>query len=116
MDLRQESVENITIVTVPVDFLDGSNSAELKSQLFGIIENSSDVILDLSHVQFIDSTGCGAMLAGVKQLRAKDGDLKLCGITKSVRALFDLIGIKSVMGVFDTREEALASFQSGASI
>lgn len=115
MELKLESFDAITIATVPVDALDGSNDGELKAQLFKLIESHKQIVLDLSQVQFIDSTGCGAMIAAVKQLRAQDGDLKLCCITKPVKALFRLIGLKTLFGIYSTREEALESFVSRTS-
>ena len=77
MKLNQEIIDGALIVTVPVDALDGSNDHQLRAQLFALIQDHRNLILDLNQVQFIDSTGCGVMLAALKQLRAVGGDLKL---------------------------------------
>lgn len=115
MELELEKNDDIAIVTVPVEYLDGSNDGTFKEGLFSFLEDHRRMILDLSQVEFIDSTGCGAMIAAVKQLRSSGGDLKICSITKPVRALFDLIGIKTVIGIYSTREEAIQAFSEEAS-
>jgi len=48
--------------------------------------------------------------AGLRRLSARDGDLKLCGVTKPVRASFEIARMHRIIDILDTREEALAAF------
>ena len=44
-----------------------------------------------SELQFVDSTGLGTIVSCLKMLNGSGGDLKLCGMSKSIRALFELV-------------------------
>lgn len=51
------------------------------------------IVLDLSELDFIDSTGLGAMLGVLKRLREKDGELALSAVSPRVQKLLDLTGL-----------------------
>jgi len=91
------------------EFLDANTSREFKDELPTALGESNKVVLDLEHVQFMDSAGCGAVLTLFKTLRASGGDLKICCVTNPIRALFDLVRMQRIIEVFRTREEASAA-------
>lgn len=64
-------------------------------------------VLDMSQLQFVDSSGLGAILSCLRELNKRDGDLSLCGLTKPVRTLFELVRMHRVFEIFNTREEAI---------
>ena len=57
----------------------------------------------------------GATVSGdtnvVQQIHEAGGDLKLCNLTKQVRALFELVRMHKILDIFETRAEAVAAFQ-----
>lgn len=65
------------------------------------------VIVDLSEVDFIDSSGLGAIVAAMKQLR-EGQRLELAGLTPTVSKVFRLTRMDTVFSLFDTLEEAVA--------
>jgi anti-sigma B factor antagonist len=69
------------------------------------------IILNLGQVQFIDSTGCGAILAFLRQLTPVGGDLKLCEVSKPVRSLFELVRMHRILDIYNTCDEAAKSFK-----
>ena len=81
MEFSVERIGDITIVDLPGDMLDASNSAELKQDVASVIETNTQVVFDMSHLRFVDSSGCGALLSCLRKINAKGGDLKLCGVT-----------------------------------
>jgi anti-sigma B factor antagonist len=52
------------------------------------------------------------MLSCLRQLSAKSGDLKLCGMSKQVQGLFELVRMHRIFDIFGTREEAVRAFQT----
>lgn len=66
------------------------------------------VVVDLTEVPFVDSTGVGALLSVLRDVRARGGDLVICGPTSELRHLMGSLGLPAVLRVFDTRDEALA--------
>ncbi|HUA85707.1 MAG TPA: STAS domain-containing protein [Bryobacteraceae bacterium] len=51
------------------------------------------------------------MLSCLRQLSAKNGDLKLFGMSKQVRGLFELVRMHRIFDIYPTREEAIRAFQ-----
>lgn len=112
MELSVETHDGIAVVTLFVDELDASNSAEFKQRMAPVLAAHRNVVIDLARVRFIDSSGLGAMLSCLRQLRAKGGDLELCGLSKSVRAAFELVRLHRVLDIRPTQAEAIEAFRS----
>lgn len=113
MELSTEKSDGITFITLRADSLDASNTQEFKRMAGAAVEPSAKIILDLASVQFIDSSGCGAILALLRQLSTVGGDLKLCCVTKPVRSLFELVRMHRILDIYNTREEAAKAFSLG---
>jgi anti-sigma B factor antagonist len=96
---------------VPVDELDASNSGEFKRDIAPLLQSHTKLVLDLRQLRFVDSSGLGAMLSCLRQLSAKGGDLKLCSLSKQVRALFELVRMHRIFDIYGTKEEAVRAFQ-----
>ena len=112
MEIAVNMRDGIAVATVPVDELDASNAGEFKRDVAPVLQANTKVVLDLSRLRFVDSSGLGAMLSCLRQLSAKSGDLKLCGMSKQVRALFELVRMHRIFDIYGTKEEAVKAFQS----
>ena len=110
MQLTVETVQNIAVVQVHGDQLDASNADDFKRQIAPVLTANSRMVLDLGQLQFVDSSGCGAILSCLKSLTSSGGDLKLCRVTRPVRNIFELIRLHRICEIFDSREDAVASF------
>lgn len=110
MELLVEKVDNVTVVTVPLEFLDASNNREFKDRMAQVLSGVKYLLLDLHHVNFIDSSGLAALLTCLKQLSASGGDMKICQATSPVKALFDLVKMHRIVEVCRTRDDALRAF------
>ena len=110
MNLSTENVGEVTVVVLGIDILDAGNAKEFKAGMSPILEKSSRVVLDLSQVNFLDSSGCGALLSCLRQVNTAGGDLKLFGVTKPVRTLFELIRMHRIVEMHESKEAAVASF------
>lgn len=111
MEIAVDKLDDVAVAAVPVDELDASNAGEFKRDIAPILQANSKVVLDLSRLSFVDSSGLGAMLSCLRQLGAKGGDLKLCGMSKQVRGLFELVRMHRIFEIYGTREEAVHAFE-----
>ena len=111
MPLTVDKVEDVAVVTVNVDEFDASNADDFKQEVAPVLQTCSRIVLDLSRVRFVDSSGCGAILSCLKQATTAGGDLKLCQVTPRVRTTFELIRLHRICEICDTREQAVAAFQ-----
>ena len=112
MEISVEMLEDIAVVALPGEHLDAGNAKEFKRDIAPVIDTHTKVIFDLSNLRFVDSSGLGAILSCLRRLNDKDGDLKLCGMTKQVRVLFELVRMHRIFEIFNTREEAAHSFEN----
>ncbi len=91
--------------------LDVSLQKKLKDELVLISEkNPNDLILELSKVDFIDSSCLGTLVSVSKLLRTKEGDLKLANPTDDVRSIFNITRLDRVFEIFDSTPEAVESY------
>ena len=68
------------------------------------------ILLDFSHVTYLDSSGLGELVGCYTSIRHRGGDLKLCGLSSRVFSLMKLTSLHSVFDVKDTEAQALAAF------
>ncbi len=112
MKLGLERIDDILVVTVPGRTLDIVHSDGFKRAIYPILAEEKKAILDITKLDFVDSSGLGAFVACAKMLRAAGEDLRICGKTKQVRWLFGLVKMHSICELFDTKREALESLKS----
>jgi anti-sigma B factor antagonist len=110
MQLDIDKSGEVAIVTLQAEHLDASAAEEFKREMIPILDANHKVVFDMSPLQFVDSAGLGAILSCLRRLSAANGDLKLCGLTKSVRAVFEISRMHRIFDIFHTRAEAIAAF------
>ena len=110
MDMANDKIGDVGVAAVPVEELDASNVGEFKRDIAPVLEANTKLVLDLSRLRFVDSSGLGAFISCLRKLNAKGGDLKLCGMSKQVRAVFELVRMHRIFEICGTKEEAVRAF------
>ena len=110
MEIVFDKVGAVAVAAVPVEELDASNAGEFKRDVAPLLEANTKLVLDLSRLRFVDSSGLGAFISCLRKLNAKGGELKLCGMSKQVRAVFELVRMHRVFDIYTTSEEAVHAF------
>jgi len=112
MDLRSRSEDNLQVVSVHDSRIDAAVALEFKEAMRTTTEGGSEtVVLDLSEVQFIDSSGLGAIVASMKHM-GQSRKLALAGLTPTVEKVFRLTRMDSVFSVFPTLDGALTELKT----
>jgi anti-sigma B factor antagonist len=87
----------------------------LKEELKAAVgEGASRVVIDLENVEFIDSSGLGALISALKALRSKDGVLSLSGVSEPVANILEITRLDRVFDIAADREDALSRCGTGA--
>jgi anti-sigma B factor antagonist len=110
MAIAFDRMGDVTVAVVPMEELDASNSAEFKRDVAPLLETTMELVLDLSRLRFVDSSGLGAFISCLRKLNAKGGDVKLCGMSKQVRAVFELVRMHRIFDIYGSKEEAVRAF------
>jgi anti-sigma B factor antagonist len=94
----------------PEGRIDGSRVHQFRQEVDSILEGESALLLiDLSAVPFVDSSGLGAMVSVLKTLRAKGGDIALCSLSEGVKILFKLTRMDKVFEIYENKEAFLST-------
>ncbi len=110
MELHSETLGDVMVARIKGDHLDASTVEDFKAAAHPVIEKSMKIVLDMGSLNFVDSSGIGAIISCLRKLNAKGGDLKLCGLSKPVRSLFELVRMHRIFDIFETSDEAVAAF------
>ncbi len=81
-----------------------------KEDLLALIDDgATDILVDLTQVEFVDSTALGVLIGGIKRLHPLDGRLLLIADTRPVLKIFAITGLDRVFSIYRDRKEALAA-------
>ena len=87
--------------------IDMKCSARVKDKFKEIYRNKPPVIVvDMTEVKFMDSSGLATLVGVLKWCRLNDSELRLAGLTKTVRNIFDICRLESIFQIYDSRAEA----------
>lgn len=112
MEIEDKQIGGILIVLPLEKRIDASVSTEFKGKMVDWINaGSRRIILDLSNVDFIDSSGLGAIVSSLKTI-GNDGDLVICGIKETVMGLFRLTRMNRVFQIFPSQPEAIQALST----
>jgi len=100
----------VTVHVIAGDHLDAGNVRDFKLAVEPMLKPHAKLVFDLSGLKFVDSSGLGAILSCLRQLNSQGGDLKLCGVTRPVRTLFELVRMHKVFDICNSSEEAIRAY------
>ena len=103
----------IAVVAFTRDSLDASNTKTFKNDMQPVLAQYRNILLDLEALQFVDSSGLGAMLSCLRSTHDQGGHLALCGMSKPVRTLFELVRMYRIFDIYASRAEALSVMDQG---
>ena len=98
MEIRNKIYGNILYVTMSGE-LDENNAIYSKSVLDDLFEKSgfNQVIIDLSELEFMDSTGVGILIGRYKKLKEKNIPIFICNPSKHAEKIFNMTGLYNIM-------------------
>lgn len=109
MELKRQVVGDILEIAVQSERIDAASAIKFKDEMRAAVEGPQErVLLNLSLVDFIDSSGLGAIVSAMKQLGA-GRRLELAGLTPKVEKVFRLTRMDSIFRIHDTPDAALAT-------
>ena len=86
--------------------VDLASSPDLDTAIIAAIESgTSSVAIDLTHVSFMDSSGLGVIVRGLKRCREADKDLDLVITNERVLKVFGITGLDQVIPIHDSIED-----------
>ena len=111
MEMKDEEHGDLLIVHVCSSRIDASKAPEFKQEITSRIESGhTKLLLDFSMIDFIDSTGLGALVACMRRLGSRE-KLSIVGAKGAVSRLFAITRMDQVFALYPTMATALARWK-----
>jgi len=111
LDLNAYSAQDVTVLEV-AGRVDSYSVPNLRAQLSKFVHRRpANIVVDLTGVNFIDSSGLAALVQGLRSCREWGGNLCLSNPQRPVRMILELTRLDSAIDIFPNNSEAIASFQ-----
>lgn len=108
MKFTVDKRDKFCVFKLDEDKLNSLNSPKMKSELVLInAEGFSNIILDLSDVTFVDSSGLSAILVGNRLCKEANGTFAICGANQNVSKLIKISQLQTILNVIPTLPEAI---------
>src|SRR5690606_12512100 len=109
LTLSTRSENGRTIVEVAGE-IDVYTAPRLREQLAELVDSGRyDIVVDMSGVEFLASTGLGVLVGGLKRVRTHDGSLHLVCTQERILKIFRITGLTKVFPIHETVEAAVAA-------
>jgi anti-sigma B factor antagonist len=104
-----ETKDNTTVIVLaPKGRLDITTAWQFRLKLQECIsKHSRHLVVDLSEVNFIDSSGLTSLVAGMRDAEKVQGSFRICNVHPEAKLVFEVTMMDSVFEIFDTEQEAL---------
>jgi anti-sigma B factor antagonist len=110
MTITTREVSHVTIVDITGRITLGDETGKLRDTIHQLIEQGKKkIVLNLAHVDYIDSSGVGELVSGYTTVRNAGGELKLLGLTKKVQ---DVLYVTKLYTVFDIKDDEFTAVKS----
>jgi anti-sigma B factor antagonist len=108
LTLATREVDDRVVVEVSGE-IDVYTAPKLRDKITELVgDEVYDIVIDLEGVEFLDSTGLGVLVGGLKKVRAHDGSLSLVCTQDRLLKIFQITGLSKVFAIHETAEAALA--------
>jgi anti-sigma B factor antagonist len=109
LDLETSAHGSTSVVTLRGE-IDVYTAPRLRQALIDLVgQGATDIVVDMDKVDFLDSTGLGVLVGGLKRVKSNDGDLKLVITQDRIMKIFDITGLSKVFPIHGSLDEALSS-------
>ncbi|MBN1550403.1 STAS domain-containing protein [bacterium] len=113
MKIKTRDRDDIAILDISGEITIGQGDVQLRKEINELVNNKEivNIILNLSKVSFIDSSGIGEIVRSYTTVQKHGGKLKLMGLESKVRDLLTITQLITVFECFEGEEEAVASYK-----
>ncbi|MCB1184787.1 STAS domain-containing protein [bacterium] len=111
MNIKQSDKGEVMVLNLSGKIMGGPDHEKFMSEIKTLIAAGQvDVLLDMSKVSWVNSTGLGILVSGFHTLKKNGGRLKICNVSDRIDNILNVTQLKMVFETFDSCEAALASF------
>jgi len=111
LKIKQKAEGDVMVLLLSGKIMGGPDHEKFHSEIKTLIkEGYVDLLLNMSKVSWINSTGLGVLVSSFHTLKKNGGRLKICEVSERIDNILNVTQLKLVFETFESCEEALASF------
>ena len=113
MNIKQNLKGEVMVLNLSGKIMGGPDHEKFQTEIKTLIaEGHVDILLDMSKVSWVNSTGLGILVSAFHTLKKNGGQLKICSVSDRIDNILNVTQLKLVFETFATCEEAMASFST----
>jgi anti-sigma B factor antagonist len=92
--------------------MDAQVSGLLKDRIQELLDKgTTQLVVDMEGLEFLDSSGLGALVSCLRRIKEKKGEIKLAGLRPEVRSIFEITRVSRLFDICETVPDALKAFK-----
>lgn len=111
MRISEEMKGDVVVLRMNGKLMGGPDAETFQKQVRDLVgQGKKHLVVDMSQVSWVNSTGLGILIAGYSTVKNAGGVLKLIGVNKRIDQIFIVTKLHTIFETFDEESQALASF------
>lgn len=111
MHFVEIAYKDTCVISVKGSLVHKEDTDKLQEKISQILDRDIyQIVIDLKNIDMITSLGIGGLIRGLRTAREKKGELKLSGVSASVRKVLDITKLNEIIDMYDTHDDAVKSF------
>lgn len=113
MKIKTSEQYGAVVIGLKGNVMGGDDTKDFNEVLHKFIdEGKKNIVVDLSDVKFMNSSGLGMLIGGLTTIKKADGNLKLAKVTEKIESLLIITKLITIFEFFETVEEAVKSYEN----
>jgi len=113
MQIKEKIENNVAILAFKGDLLGEPDTSNVRDKIHSLVSDGiKRIVIDLSGVNYMNSSGIGTLIACLATVTAGGGELRLANVGGKVQNLFVITQLVKVFDTYETVERALANFKA----
>jgi anti-sigma B factor antagonist len=109
LDVETGTVGDASLLSLRGE-IDVYTAPRLRQAIIDLVEGGATrIVVDMEKVDFLDSTGLGVLVGGLKRVRVKDGSLSIVTTQDKILKIFDITGLNRVFAIHPSIDAAVAA-------
>lgn len=109
LQINVRKAEGVPVIELAGE-VDAYTSARFRESMVELIENGAvNLVINMENVDYIDSSGLGALVGGLKRASEREGHILIVCSNPQVRKVFEITGLEKVFSLFSSETDAVRS-------
>ena len=112
MTIKEKMYGDIAVLSLKGNLMGEPDTTDVRDKIYNLLEDDvKNIVLDLSKVKWVNSSGLGTLIAAMTSVKNKGGELKLANVTDKVESLFMITQLIKVFKTYEDVDRAIASYK-----